>query len=191
MGNVVEFEVFRDHLGVAADDTAVDDVGKLYDAINAECRRLTGRQFEGDGGATYDQVIRIRGAREFNLPRGPVASITSITRQYFDGTEDDAPFETTSYRVEDAERGRVHLHANCEYVHVVWTVTGEIPAQVIPAALEWGKDRWDQRDQAAGLLSYQTGQDAESYSVTLAGHPPRQALMALLAVSILTGGGVI
>ena len=31
--SVIEFEVFRDYLGVGATDPEVDDVSRLYDAI--------------------------------------------------------------------------------------------------------------------------------------------------------------
>lgn len=190
-GEVVAFDVFRDHLGVAADSAEVDDVRILFDALNAECRRITGLGFEGAGGATYDEIIRTFGAREFTLPRGPVASITSLTRQAYDGTDDGAPFDTRRYRLEEAARGRVSVLASAEYIHAVWVVTGEVPPQVVEAMLEWGKDRWDTRDQAAGLSSYQTGQDAESYSVTLAGKPPRGAIALLLAVSVVPHGAVV
>lgn len=191
MGNVVEFEVFRDHLGVGATDPQVDDVSKLYDAIMAEIRRITRRSFEGDEGATYDQVIRTYGAEEFRLPFVPVDELVSITRVRFDGTEDDEPFETDRYRLEDADRGRIRLLPRCEYVRVVWTVTGAIPAQAPWAALEWGKARWDDRDRSSSLSSYQTGQDAESYAVTLAGQPPRQVIAALLGFANVSGGGVV
>ena len=203
MGAVIEFEVFRDYLGVAATDPEVDAVSLLFNAINAEIRRLTHRAFEGDGGGSYDQVIRIHGEREFTLPWGPVASITSIARVHFDATEDD-PYEATQWRLEDADRGVVALRSsgywdgpsarwlrNPDYIHVVWTTTGEIPAQLPQACLDWGKTRWDERARAAGLTSYSTGQDAESYSAVLAGLPPRSALLAILGVAHLTGGGVV
>lgn len=190
MGNVVEWEVFRDHLGVGATDPQVDDASKLYDAINAEIRRITKRSFEGDEGATYDEVIRIFGASEFTLPHVPVEEIVSIARVRFDGTEDD-PLEAERYRLEDADRGRIRIRPHYEYVHVVWSVTGDIPAQLPQAALEWGKARWEDRGRVAALTSYQTGGDAESYSVTLAGLPPRQVVAALLGVANITGGGVI
>jgi len=190
VGAVIEFEVFRDYLGVAATDPEVDDVSLLFNAINAEIRRLTHRAFEGDGGGSYDHVIRLHGEREFTLPWGPVASITSIARVHFDATEDD-PYETTLWRLEDADRGLVHLSRSVEYVRVVWTTTGEIPAQLPQACLDWGKTRWDERARTAGLTSYHTGQDAEAYSEVLAGLPPRTAMLAILGVAHLTGGGVV
>jgi hypothetical protein len=209
VGAVIEFEVFRDSLGVAATDPEVDAVSLLFNAINAEIRRLTHRAFEGDGGGSYDQVIRIRGEREFTLPWGPVASITSIARVHFDATEDD-PYETTDWRLEDADRGRVllrsgssawasaapffyrdHRRGGPEYVHVIWTTTGEIPAQLPQACLEWGKSRWDSRDRDPAMASYQTGDDAESYFASLAGKPPHGVLLAIMGVAHLTGGGVV
>lgn len=203
MGAVIEFEVFRDYLGVAATDPEVDAVSLLFNAINAEIRRLTHRAFEGDGGGSYDQVIRIHGEREFTLPWGPVASISSIVRVHFDATE-DVPYEATQWRLEDADRGVVALRSsgywrgpparwlrNPDYIHVVWTTTGEIPAQLPQACLDWGKTRWEERDRTAGLTSYHTGQDAETYSEVLAGRPPRSALLAILGVAHLTGGGVV
>lgn len=203
MGAVIEFEVFRDYLGVAATDPDVDFASLLFDAINAEIRRLTHRAFEGDDGGSYDQVIRIRGLREFSLPWTPVKAIASIARVHFDGTEDD-PYETTYWRLEDADRGLVALRAsgywdgpptrwwrNPEYVRVVWTTTGEIPAQLPMACLDWGKTRWEERDRTAGLASYTTGQDAESYFPAIAGLPPRSALLAIMGSAHITGGGVV
>ncbi len=203
MGAVIEFEVFRDYLGVAATDPDVDWVNLLFNAINAEIRRLTHRAFEGDDGGSYDQVIRIRGQREFTLPWTPVKAIASIARVRFDGTEDD-PYELTHWRLEDADRGLVALRAsgswdgpparwwrNPDYVHVIWTTTGEIPAQLPMACLDWGKTRWEERDRTAGLASYGTGQDAESYFAALAGLPPRSALLAISGVAHLIGGGVV
>ena len=203
MGAVIEFEVFRDHLGVGATDPDVDFVSLLFDAINAEIRRLSHRAFEGDGGGSYDQVIRIRGGREFSLPWTPVRAITSIARVRFNGTE-DAPFEATSWRLEDASRGLVALRAsgswdgppvrwwrNPEYVRVIWTTTGEIPAQLPQACLDWGKTRWDDRERNAGLASYSTGEDAESYFQALAGSPPRSAMLAILGTAHVVGGGVV
>jgi hypothetical protein len=208
MGAVIEFEVFRDYLGVGATDPEADAVSLLFDAINAEIRRLTHRAFEGDDGGSYDQAIRIRGTRQFSLPWTPVKAIVSIARIRFDGTEDDA-YETTQWRLEDPARGLVELRAgeiirglleqdrpgrcrrNPEYVRVIWTTTGEIPAQLPQACLDWGKTRWDERDRAADLASYATGQDAESYFAALAGLPPRTAMLAILGTAHLVGGGVV
>jgi hypothetical protein len=187
---IVEFEVFRDHLGVGATDPEVDDASRLYDAIGSEIKRITRRDFEGDEGGSYNKVIRVRGEREFSLPHVPVEAITSINRYYFDATEDDV-YDAEDWRIEDADRGRIHLKHRCEYVRVIWTTTGEIPAQVVQAYLEWGKDRWSTRDRPNGLSSYQTGDDRESYSVTLAGRPPRSVVVALLGVQHSTGGGVV
>jgi hypothetical protein len=196
VGAVIEFEVFRDYLGVAATDPDVDFTSLLFDAINAEIRRLTHRAFEGDDGGSYDQVIHIRGLREFSLPWTPVKAIASIARVYFDGTEDD-PYEAAQWRLEDADRGLIALRAsgswrpNPEYVRVIWTTTGDIPAQLPMACLDWGKTRWEERDRIAGLASYGTGQDAESYFQALAGLPPRSALLAIMGVAHVIGGGVV
>ena len=127
MPPLVEFEVFRDYLGVAAADPAEDDVSRLLDAICAEARRLSRRDFEGDEGGSYDQVIRIRGVREFALPHVPVRAITSIAPAYFDGTTGDV-YATTDYRVEDADRGLIRLRFGPEYVRAIWTTTGAMPA---------------------------------------------------------------
>jgi hypothetical protein len=188
--SLIEFEVFRDFLGVAADATEVDDVSRLLDAICAEARRLTRRDFEGDEGGSYSEIYRIRGEREFTLPHVPVASITSINRVYFDGTE-DAAYEATEWRLEDAARGLVRLGFTAEYIRVVYRTTGEIEAQVPQAVLEWGKARWDDRDRVPILASYRTGDDAESYFEALAGRPPGDVMRALLGVRHATGGGVV
>jgi hypothetical protein len=205
----VEYEVFRDHLGVAAGDPLEAATYRLLDAICAQVRRITRRAFEGDEGGSYTLVIRIRGALEFTLPHVPVRAIASIARVRFDGTVDD-PYETTSWRLEDAERGAVRLlpgasswggdvhfrsrDANWggpDYVQVVWTTTGDIPADLVQGILEWGKTRWDARDRAADLASYDTGEDAESYFASLAGHPPADTLRAIMGARHATGGGVV
>ena len=190
MPSLVEFEVFRDYLGVAADDAAVDDVSRLLDAICAEVRRLTRRDFEGDEGGSYDEWIRVRGALELTLPHVPVASVTSISRAYFDGTVDD-PYLTTEWRLEDAATGRIRLARTAEYIRVVWRTTGEIEAQVPQAVLEWGKARWDRRGRDPDLASYQTGDDQESYFASLAGKPPPDVARTLVGLAHRTGGGAV
>lgn len=190
MGNVVEWEVFRDRLGVGATDPEADLASLLFDAINAECRRLANREFEGDEGATYDEIYRLAGANEFTLAHVPVREITSIAKHNFDGTDEDA-YEVDRWRLEDAERGRIRIRPTPEYVRVVYKVTGAIPAQATWACLEWGADRWAARDTPGGLSSYTTGEDSESYSVTLAGRPPRQVITALLGIKHVVGGGRI
>lgn len=187
---IVEFEVFRAHLGVAADAVESDAVSRLLDAICAEARRITRLPMEGDEGGTYDQVIRIRGAREFLLPEVPVLEVTSIAPAYFDGTIGD-PYDTGDWRLEDAARGSIRLRFTPEYVSVAWRTTGDIPAQLPQAVLEWGKTRWDSRDRAADLASYETGEDAESYFASLAGQPPRSVATALLGVRHARGGGPV
>jgi hypothetical protein len=203
VGAVIEFEVFRDYLGVAATDPDVDWVNLLFNAINAEIRRLTHRAFEGDGGGSYDQVFRVQGIREFTLPWTPVKAIASIARVHFDGTEDD-PLEVTQWRLEDADRGVVALRSSgywggsparwwrdSDYLHVIWTTTGEIPAQLPMACLDWGKTRWEEQGRSPSLASYKTGDDAESYFAVLAGLPPRSAMLAILGTAHVIGGGVV
>ena len=190
MPPLVEFEVFRDYLGVAAADPAEDDVSRLLDAICAEARRLSRRDFEGDEGGSYDQVIRIRGVREFALPHVPVRAITSIAPAYFDGTTGDV-YATTDYRVEDADRGLIRLRFGPEYVRAIWTTTGAMPADLPQGILEWGKARWDSRDRDPALASYETGEDAESYFASLAGKPPHGVLLVIMGARHATGGGVV
>lgn len=203
MANIVEFEVFRDYLGVAPASVDEDEVSLLYDAIGAEIRRLTRRAFEGDEGGDYDQVIRIDGAREFRLPHVPVEAVTSIRRVWFDGTEEGV-YATTEWRLENAATGLISIRPGAgrwatrawparargpEYVRVIWKTTGAIPAQLPWAYLEWGKDRWDDKARPAGLASYATGGDSESYFAALAGRPPRQVLGAILGAQHTTSGG--
>lgn len=191
MGNVVEFEVFRDTLGVGATDPDVDQVSLLFEAINAEIRRLTHRAFEGDGGGSYDEVLRVFGDEALTLPWTPVRTVTSINPQRFDGTDEEA-LAATDWRLEDPARGRIRLRrAGAEYLHVVWTTTGEIPDQLPWACLEWGRDRWTARERPADLASYSTGGDAESYFAAVAGVCPPKALAAILAVAHHDRGGVI
>lgn len=191
---IVEFEVFRDYLGVGSTDPEVDDVSRLYDAIASEVKRLTRRDFEGDQGGSYNEVIRLDGAEEFVLSHVPVKSLTSIAQVFFDGAQDTA-YATSAWRLESAKRGLVRLRAGGErgpgYVRVIWTTTGEIPADAPVAFLEWGRDRWSQRGQDGALSGYTTGQDAETYFAGLAGKPPRSALLALLGIRHATGGGKV
>lgn len=190
MPSIVEFEVFRDHLGVAATDPAADEVSRLFDAIGAEIARLTRRAYEGDEGGSYDQVIRIRGAREFILPFVPVRAITSIARVAFDGTVADA-WASTGWRLDDPARGLVRLRYAADYVRVVWTTTGAFPADLVQAYLDWGKARWGERDDHGGLKRYRTGDDEEEYFESLAGQPPRDVLRMILGARHATGGGVV
>ena len=190
MPPVVEFEVFRDYLGVAADAVEVDDVSRLFDAINASIRRLTKRAYEGDEGGSYDQVIRIRDLAEFTLPHAPVEAIASIAPAYFDGTVGTA-YTATDWRLEDAVRGVVRLRFTTEYVRVVWTTTGAMSATIPQACLEWGKNCWESREVRADLAGYKTGDDEESYFASLAGHPPRAVLVALYGERHATGGGPV
>ena len=220
MGNVVEFEVFRDYLKVAADDPAVDDVSRLFDAITKAVHRITRRAYEGDEGGSYDQVIRIRGAREFTLPYAPIRVVTSITRVFFDGTE-ETPYVATDWRVEDPILGRLRLnpgfnawliHGRLEeqddsamwplgrpvdhqwggpdYVRVVWTTTGEIPADVVQATLDWGRIRWNERDRDPELQQYRTGVDLERY-FDKAGKVPHAVVLALLGDRHSSFNGVV
>lgn len=199
---IVEDEDFRAYLGVGDADPEAGDADRLHAAIEAEVRRLTHRAFEGDDGGSYDQVIRIDGAQEFRLPWTPVDEITSIARVWFDGAEDDA-YEATSYRLENADSGLVSLRAGGrlrfpihrlagpEYVRVIWTTTGAIPAQAPQAVLDWGKARWGERDEHAGLAGYTTGEDSETYFMQLAGRPPRDAMIAILGMAHVARGGKV
>lgn len=190
MAGIVEFEVFRDFLGVAADAPEIDDCSRLYDAIGTRIRRITRRDFEGDEGGSYDEVIRIRGALEFRLAHVPVEAITSLRAVEFDGTEAD-PYLATQWRLEDAQTGLVRLVRRSEYLRAVYTTTGEIPADLPQAYLDWGKARWDERTRPAVLASYQTGGDGESYFEALAGRPPRDVVAILLGNRHDATAGVI
>jgi hypothetical protein len=187
---IVEFEVFRDYLGVGATDPLVDDVSKLYEAIGAEIKRITHRDFEGDAGGSYSEILRLRGAEEFTLAHVPVESVTSIAKHNFDGTDQD-PYDVTAWRIEDADRGLIRIRATPEYVTVVYTTTGDIPPQAVQAYLDWGRDRWDDKDRPANLASYATGGDAESYFQAIAGVPPSKVLAAILGVAHYSRGGVV
>jgi hypothetical protein len=199
MTTIVDFDVFRDHLHVAADSPEVSDVALLLDAISAEVRRISRLGLEG-APTDYDEVLRVFGVLEFRLPHVPVASIASIRKVNFDGTEEE-PYATTDWRLEDADRGRIHLRTGSswltwrrmgpEYLRVIWTVTGAIGAAIVQASLEWGRDRWVQIDRSAGLASYATGNDSESYFAQLAGLPPRGVMRALLGERVSSFAGVV
>ena len=211
--SIVEFYVFRDYLGIAPGSPDEDDASRLLDAICARVRRIARLDLEGDLGGSYDQVIRIRGAEEFILPHAPVRAIASISRVWFDGTQDD-PYQAGDWRLDDAARGLVRLrpgaadfsrfhnawadraavrglHLAPDYVRVVWTTTGEIPAELPQAVLEWGRARWDERDANPALAAYTTGTDSETYAATLAGRPPREVLAAILGARHARGGAVV
>lgn len=183
MDPVVSLEDALAYTGATGDP---DDAGSqawivsgLLDAMSDVVRKRTRRALEGEP-TDYDQVIQIRGAYVFNLPFGPVdpdAGIV-ITPVLFDGEELDA-LEESQVRLEDAETGRVRITAKHEYVRVEWTATGEISASIRQAVFEWLKDRFDSRDRARDLASYQTGDDAESYFASLAGQPPASLAAAI------------
>lgn len=186
---LVEFEVFRDHLGVEPHAPEIDDVSRLLDAICFEVRRLTRRRLEGDEGGSYDRILRLRGASELVLPEVPVASISSITPVAFDGTAED-PLPPSAWRLENPEQGHVLLLTRPEWVRVIWRTTGEIPASIPQAVLEWGKARWLARDRDPALASYRTGDDAEGYFEGIAGAPPATVGIVLVGLAHRRGGGV-
>jgi hypothetical protein len=191
MASIVEYEVVRDYLEVAADDPRIDDVQRLLNAVNDEVRKLTRRDFEGDEGGSYDEVYRLDGVREFTLKHVPVASITSIARVEFDGTEYPA-YAANAWRLEDADRGRIRLLDDPDYVRVVWRTTGDIPVGMVQAVLDWCKARWDERTHL-GLASQQIDNWSESYgtagSAAVAGIPPHSVAIALMGAYHATGGG--
>lgn len=166
-------------VGVAADADEATTVAGLLNAISDEVRRLSRRALEGSA-TEYDQVLRIRGAHDFVLPEIPVDAEEDlvITPVDFDGTELDA-IEVDQYRLEDAERGQISIIPTLERARITWSTTGVIADSLRQAVLEWLKDRFDNRDRARDLASYQTGQDAESYFATLAGKAPTSLGRAL------------
>lgn len=195
---IVDFDEFRDYLGVGASDPQVPAVQRLYDAIGAEILRITRRDFEG-GETDYTEVIRLRGAQEFTVSHVPLESVTSIAKHNFDGTDED-PYAADRWRIEDVVTGRIRLLPTPEYIKVIYTTTGVIPAQVPLAYFEWGKAQWAvgtaEDPPPPWLASYKTGDDAESYfeggaSQQIAGQPPRDVLVTLLGIANLTGGGVV
>lgn len=186
---IVTLEAFLAHLGVDAASPEAADASRLLDAISAEMRLLARRDFEGIGG-TYDRILTIRGAREILLPHVPVVAIQSISRVYFDGTEDPA-YAADTWRLEDPARGAVRLAFTADYIRVQWTTTGAIPAQIIQGAFSWGSSRWVERERDPGLAAYRTGDDSETYFPAIAGRPPTDVARAILGTQHATGGGPI
>jgi hypothetical protein len=189
-------------LGVTAATADATRVRHLVDGISSEIRKLCRRGFEG-AATTYTETIRIRGALEFTLPHGPITSITSIAQTYVDGSEDEA-YAADEYLIEDLDRCRVRLGTyfgprawprdwarGPEYVKVVWTVTGEIPADVTLAAYQWLKARWGTWNDRPDLAGYKTGDDSESYFGALIGRMPRDVARALSLYYHATGGGPV
>jgi hypothetical protein len=180
MAPIVALADALEHVGVEADqEPEATLVEGLLNAISDEVRKLSRRGLEGES-TEYDQVLRIRRLLEFTLPEAPIDPDEGVvlTPVLFDGTELD-PLEAATYRIEDAARGRIRITTRTEYVRAVWTATGEIPDSIAQAVLDWLKDRFDARDRARDLASYQTGDDAEAYFATLAGKAPSSVGRAL------------
>lgn len=188
--DLIEVEVLAASLGVSLDTPEGDDLRRLSAAVSAEIRRLTRRAFEGDGGGSYTETIRLHGASGFTLPHVPVQAVTSIRREAFDGTLETA-LTSGYWRLEDAARGRIEIrHRGWERARVAWTTTGEIPVDVAQAAADWVASRWEARGIAAGQTGYRTGEDAETWSATHVGRPPADVARVLAGVGHLVGGVV-
>jgi hypothetical protein len=179
MAPIVSLEDALAYVDVDDDAPEAATVEGLLNAISDEVRKLSRRALEGEA-TEYDLVLRIRREYEFTLPHVPVdpEEDIAITPVLFDGTELD-PLEADEWRLEDALRGRIRVTSRHEYLRVAWTATGEIADSLRQAVLDWLKDRFDNRDQASNLASYQTGEDAESYFAELAGAPPSTVGRAL------------
>lgn len=176
-------------LGVAAGSADEDRVAQLLDDVSAEIRHLTRRGLEGTP-TTYDEVLPISGSL-LRLPRGPLSSIVSIRRSYFDGTLDTA-YSVTDWRFDDMARGRVSLYSSVTgWVRVVYTTTGEVPAPIIQACLDWLKARWYEHQRDSALASYSTGGDSESYFDSRVGKPPGNVARTLAMYFRTTAGGVV
>lgn len=206
--SLIELEVVLDRLGVSQGTVQADAVARLLAAVSDEIRRMTKCGFEGDQGATYTEDYRLEdGQRDFTLRHVPVASITSITRRFFDGTL-AFTYDAADYRLEDAEAGRVRVWprswywdprvsviptgaAGTLYDRVVYRVTGEIPAGVSQAAEDWVAARWSERSRATGLTSYRTGDDSETYSDARVGEPPKEVARAIAGYFHSTAGGPV
>lgn len=180
MAPVVPLEDALAHVDVADDDEPeATIVSGLLDAISDEVRKLSRRALEG-APTDYDLVLKIRKQYEFTLPHVPVSLEDDIvfTPHLFDGAELD-PLEADTWRIEDPIRGRVRISSRHEYLRAQWTATGEIADSLRQAVLDWLKERFEARDRARDLASYQTGEDAESYFASLAGKPPSSVGRAL------------
>lgn len=199
-------------LGITAGTAAATDVARINGAISGEIRRICRREFEGAQTA-YTETMRIRRMWEFNLPHTPVAEIDSITRVYLDGSADE-PYTSDSYMLEDSETGLVRLGVYFgprawatdvapndgssrfplgapDYVSVAWKTTGEIPAPITLASIQWLKARWANWDGRWDLMQYKTGEDMERYDPALVGVMPHDVARALALYHHSTGGGVV
>ena len=194
---LVSMETALEALDMSADSPKVGLVRILLDAISARIRSVTGRMLEGSP-TTWDEIYRLNGG-ELWLRGVPIASIASIRRVAFDGTEDD-PYEATSWRLENPASGHIRLRGLWErwaremvemppYVRVVYTTTGVVGPQFVMATIEWLKARWEDFSRDRALASYSTGSDSESYNTAVAGKTPYSVAAELAGLSHLTGTG--
>lgn len=79
---------------------------------------------------------------------------------------------STSWRLIDADRGKVELAGRLRFARVIWRTTGVVPPYIEQATVDWLKARWNERDREPGQTAYSTGDDSESWDPAMAGFPP-------------------
>lgn len=86
---------------------------------------------------------------------------------------------STYWRLTSPSRGIIERETVTRFAEVRWRTTGDVPADVQEAILDWVASRWGQRERTAGQSSYSTGADSESWDLSKAGHPPTDTARVL------------
>lgn len=157
----------------ATTDLAVGDHVRIGAGLTREVLRVKTVGTAGAGGTGLDVEPALR-----------FAQFSGATLREVSGAE--------AWRLMSAPFGRLKLLYPRRFVEVVYRVTGEIPDSINEAVLEWIEARWTTTpSRLAGLVSYKTGDDSETYSDAIAGAPPRSVSRALGLIAHRRGAAVI
>lgn len=99
------------------------------------------------------------------------------------------------WRLEDSQRGRIALRTDADYLRVVYRVTGEVPAPIRQAALEWLSASWQRLPDATPddpeLASQSSDGWSESYrEIPVAPTPPKVGAAITSYWHATTGGPI-
>lgn len=160
-------------LNAAPGSAEADRIEAIVEGVLVTIRRMTGMGLEGTP-TQYTERVRISsGLGDIVLAHGPILSVQSISRLYWNGQV------AFVYGVADwwMTDGRLTLRPFASSsrawgydrfmtvgsptdVQVIYTTTGEIPADVVKAVWRWVEA--DVQDHG-GLVSYTNGADSETY----------------------------
>lgn len=137
--------------------TSVDDiaVGDHMAIVADEVLRITAVGTAGSGGTG----LTVEPAARF-------VNASGATVKHVSGS--------ISWYLSDPQRGSVEMPGSRRLLRCIWRVSGDVPADIERATLRWLGARWSMRGEAAGLASYSTGDDSESYDAKLAGEAPAE-----------------